>query len=114
VTEIDPCARTVEWGEATYPLNLNHVWVRRVLDYRGVNGRPAPALLAGFVSGAYSIEDVERTLELGLIGGGMDEQKANALLDAYVRGKPVMANAASAAELLGGLYMGKKNDDASA
>ena len=104
--QVDPCARTVQWGEATYPLNLSHPWVRRVLDYRGVNGKPTPAVLLGFGSGAYSIEDVERVLELGLIGGGMAEPEAGALLDAYVRGKPIAANAGIAADLLGGLYMG--------
>jgi hypothetical protein len=112
-SEVDPCARTVEWGGATYNLNLNHPWVRRVLNYRGVNGKPTPALLLGFGSGAYSIEDIDRVLELGLVGGGMDEREAGALLDTYVRGKPIATNAGIAAELLGGLFM-EKNDDASA
>jgi hypothetical protein len=110
VTEIDPCARTITWGEQTHSLNLNHPWVRRVLSYRGINGKPAASLLLGFETGAYSIEDIERLLELGLIGSGMPERDADKLLDQHVRGKPVAANAAVAADLLMALYVGKPDD----
>jgi hypothetical protein len=103
----DPCARTVTWGEQTYTLNLNHPWVHRVLSYRGINGRSAPAVLLGFEAGAYSIDDVERILELGLIGAGLDEGEADKLLAAHVRGKPVAANAGIAAAALVGLLMGE-------
>ncbi|MET4217855.1 hypothetical protein ABIB00_003067 [Bradyrhizobium sp. LB14.3] len=107
MSEVDPCARTITWGERTYNLNLNHPWVRRVLSYRGINGKPAASLLLGFETGAYSIDDIERLLELGLIGTGVPERDADKLLDQHVRGGPIAANAAAAAGLLMALYVGK-------
>jgi len=110
----DPCARTIEFSGQSYNLNLNHPWVRRVLSYRGINSKPPAAVLLGFETGAYTIEDVERVLELGLIGAGMDEREADRLLDDHVRRKPIAENAGTAAALLAALYIGKPNDHASA
>ncbi|OAF13921.1 GTA-gp10 family protein [Bradyrhizobium neotropicale] len=110
MSEVDPCARTITWGEQTYGLNLNYPWVRRVLSYRGINGKPPASLLLGFETGAYSIDDIERILELGLIGSGMSERDADKLLDQHVRGAPVAANAAVAADVLMALYVGKPDD----
>ncbi|TAI63460.1 gene transfer agent family protein [Bradyrhizobium sp. Leo170] len=116
MSESDPCARTIVWSGETYILNLSHKWVRRVLGYRGINGRPPAAVLLGFETGAYTVDDVERILELGLIGSGMDERDADKLLDQHVRGKPIAANAVIAFEVLAALFVGKvqTNVDASA
>lgn len=107
----DPCVRSVTWGGETYSVNLNNSWVRRVLNFRGINGKPPAVLMFGFETGAYSIEDVETILELGLIGAGMSERDADQLLDAHVRDKPIVENARSAAELLSALFVGTPNDD---
>ncbi len=106
----DPCARTTEWDGQTFDLNLNHPWVRRVLSYRGIGGRPPAAVLLGFETGAYTLDDVERILELGLIGAGMVEREADQVLAAHVRTKPIGGNAGTAAALLAALYIGKPND----
>lgn len=113
MTEVDPCARAITWGEQTYDLNLNHPWVRRVLSYRGIpgpNGNSPAACLARFEAGNYSTDDIERVLELGLIGAGMPEVHADKLLDQHVRGKPIASNAGAAAALLIGFYVGKPAD----
>ena len=110
----DPCARTVTWGDQPYSLNLNHPWVRKVLSFQGINGKQPAACLAGFEIGAYSIDDVERILELGLIGAGTSEREADKLLDQHVRSKPIGENAGAAAAVLAALYLGNPNDDASA
>jgi hypothetical protein len=102
MSEADPCAREIVWGEQTYTLNLNHPWVRKVLSLRGIK------------TGNYSIEDVERVLELGLIAS-MPEREADKLLDAHVRNQPIAPNATIAADLLLALYTGKPaNANASA
>jgi tail tube GTA-gp10-like protein len=109
LSEADPCARSIEWAGATHSLNLNHPWVRRVLSIRGIpgpNGSSLAACLSRFEAGNYSTDDVERVLELGLIGGGMSERDADKLLDAHVRGKPIATNAGAAASALIGLFMG--------
>lgn len=114
MSEVNPCARTITWGNQTYDLNLNHPWVRRVLSYRGINGKPPGAVLLGFETGAYTLDDVDRILELGLIGAGQEEREADKLLDVNVRTKPIAENAGTAAALLVALYVGKPNDHASA
>jgi tail tube GTA-gp10-like protein len=117
MSEADPCARTVTWDEQTYNLNLNHPWVRKVLNFRGisgVNGSSPAACLGRFEAGSYTLGDVERVLELGLIGAGTSEREADTLLDQHVRHGPIGANAAVAANLLVALFVGKPNADTSA
>lgn len=109
----DPCARSVTWGDETYSLNLNHPWVRNVLNYRGLpgpNGNTPAACLARFEAGNFSTDDVERVLELSLVGAGMAEHEAEKLLDAHVRGKPIAINAGTAAAVLVGLFVGTPNE----
>ncbi|WP_375763085.1 gene transfer agent family protein [Bradyrhizobium sp. Pha-3] len=114
MSEIDLCAQTITWGDQAYTVNLNHPWVRRVLSFAGVNGKPPATLLLGFETGSYTIEDVERILELGLIGAGVSEREADQLLNDHVRTKPIAENAGTAAAILFALYAGKPNADASA
>jgi hypothetical protein len=111
----DECARTVQWGESTYNLTLNHPWVRSVLSYRGIpgeNGSSLASVMNRFETGNYSLEDVERVLELSLIGGGMSERDADALLNQHVRGKPIGGNAGFAAGLLVALFIGANKETA--
>lgn len=111
----DECARTVKWGETEYNLTLNHPWVRNVLNYRGIpgeNGSSLASVTNRFETGTYSIEDVERILELGLIGGGMSERDADALLSQHVRGQPLVENAGIAAGLVVALFMGANKEAA--
>jgi hypothetical protein len=107
----------VTWGGTTYNLTLNHAWVRNVLSFRGIpgdNGSSLASVMNRFETGSYSLEDVERVLELGLIGSGMSEGDANALLDQHVRSQPIAGNAGVAAGLLVALFMGASRADAAA
>jgi hypothetical protein len=111
----DECARTVQWGETEYSLTLNHPWVRNVLNYRGIpgdNGSSLTSVMNRFETGSYSLEDVERILELSLIGGGMSERDADALLNQHVRTKPIADNAGIAAGLVVALFLGANRDAA--
>nr|WP_292617696.1 GTA-gp10 family protein [Nitrobacter sp. 62-23] len=56
-----------------------------------------------FVEKIYSAEDVENVIVLGLIGGGMPEDEAFALVDEHVHGKPLDANAQIASETIAAL-----------
>lgn len=110
----DQCAREVTWSGTTYALNLNHPWVRNVLSFRGIpgeNGSSLAACLSRF-EGSYSLEDVERVLELGLIGGGNSERDTDALLNQHVRHEPIAVNAGIAAGLLVALFMGQNKEAA--
>lgn len=108
----DKCARVITWAGGTHTFNLNHAWVRNVLSFRGIpgaNGSTPAACLARFDAGNFSIDDVERVLELGLIGGGMSERDVEALLDAHVRSKPLAPNVMVAVEVLAALFVGDAN-----
>ncbi|WP_061848517.1 gene transfer agent family protein [Bradyrhizobium sp. DOA1] len=95
--------REITWAGGTHKFDLGHPWVRRVMSYRG----PAPAAaLARFEAGNYTPEDVERLIELGLIGGGVAEREVEALLDQYVRHKPLAPNVIIASTVLAALFVG--------
>jgi hypothetical protein len=108
----DKCARAITWAGGTHTFNLNHPWVRNVLSFRGIsgpNGDTPAACLSRFDQGNFSIDDVERVIELGLIGGGMAERDVETLLDANVRGKPLAPNILIATEVLAALFVGDAN-----
>jgi len=56
-----------------------------------------------FLEKVYSATDVENVIALGLIGGGMAEDEAFALVDEHVANKPLEANALIASETIAAL-----------
>ena len=109
MTETSKCARIVKWAGGTQTFDLSHPYVWSVLSIRGlpgVNGATPVACLARFDSGNYSLDDVERVLELGLIGGGSSKAEANKLLTDHVRGKPILPSALLAMQVLSALFVG--------
>jgi hypothetical protein len=111
----DKCARVITWAGGTHAFNLNHPWVRNVISFRGIpgpNGDTPAACLSRFDAGNYTIDDIERVIELGLIGGGMPERDVDALLDAHVRSKQLAPNVLIATEVLAALFVGDANASA--
>lgn len=104
--------REITWAGGTHKFDLGHPWTRRVISWRGINGHGPAALLARFGADSYSPDDVERVIELGLIGGGMPERDVDASLDAHVRGKPMATSVALASAILATLLVGADNADA--
>ncbi|WJR76017.1 gene transfer agent family protein [Bradyrhizobium sp. NP1] len=105
----DQCAREITWAGGTHTFTLNHPWVRNVLSFRGIpgpGGNSPAACLAQFEAGNYSPDDVERVIELGLIGGGTPEREVEALLDTHVRNKPLGPNILIAHQVLAALFVG--------
>ncbi|MEY9185331.1 hypothetical protein ABIG06_006830 [Bradyrhizobium sp. USDA 326] len=99
-------SREITWAGGTHKFDLGHPWVRRVMSYRG----PVPAaLMVRLEARTYSAEEIERLIELGLIGGGMPERDVDALLDAHVRGKPLAPNVMLASAVLSALFVGADN-----
>lgn len=108
MSDDDKCARTFEWAGGTHTFNLNHPWVRAVLAHRGIRDPldTPPACLLRFDQGTYSEIDIERVIELGLVGGGMSERDVETLLDQHVRSKPLAPIAMLAAQVLSAFFVG--------
>ena len=113
----DDCAREIVWAGGTHIFSLNHPWVKRFLSVRGLPGQfgdtPA-ACLRRFHETVQSDADVERIMELGLIGGGLTRPEASALLDQHVRGKPIAPNALIAFQVIAALFVGEADGNAAA
>lgn len=97
------CAREITWAAGTHTFDLND---KRVLLMMQVLGFSPAASFRRFQDEVYSPEDVERIIEFGLIGGGMSRGEARAIIEAHVNGKPLMANALLAANVLAALFVG--------
>ncbi|MET4216073.1 hypothetical protein ABIB00_001260 [Bradyrhizobium sp. LB14.3] len=105
----DKCARSITWAGGTQTFTLAHPYVQRVLSWRGIpgpGGSSIAAVMARFEASNYSASDVERLIELALVGGGTPEREVEALLDAHVRGKPLAPNVLIASEVLAALFVG--------
>ncbi|WP_439374947.1 gene transfer agent family protein [Bradyrhizobium sp. DASA03120] len=102
----DKCAREINWAGGTHTLTLADRWVQRVVSWRGINGYSPSAALARFETGSYTADDVERVIELGLLGGQTPEREVEALLDTHVRGKPLAPNVLIAHQVLAALFVG--------
>lgn len=72
---------------------------------QGQYGDTPAACLKRFDQSVYSLTDVERVIELGLWGGGMQPADVVSLSDRFVRGKPLAANASLAFEVLAALFV---------
>jgi len=108
----DKCALEVEWAGGTHVFSLGHPWVQRVLTYRGLPSGVTPAgCFVQFGDASYKSEDVERIIELALIGGGMSENDAIALMEAHVYGKPLATNAMLASGILKAFILGAHQSD---
>lgn len=122
----NPCARAIMFGGEMRVFNLNTPRVIALVDgdplakrsltlfrrlgalspLAGQYGNTFSACLKRFEQGVYSVSDVERIIALGLIGAGMRESEAFALLDQHVVGKPIFENAVIAYGVLVGLFAG--------
>jgi hypothetical protein len=127
----NPGARKIEFAGKTRIFNLNEPKVLAMIaggaklkqvarmvtiarlgigraPFAGQYGDSPAACHRRFVEKVYSAEDVENVIALGLIGGGMPEDEAFALIDEHVHGKPLEANAQIASETIAALAGAEK------
>lgn len=84
-------ARDITWSGGTHRFDLNSTrvqWMVRNEPFPGQFGGTAAACLKRFEDGVYSIADIERVMEIGLIGGGKSPDEAERIVGDGVRGKP--------------------------
>jgi hypothetical protein len=77
--------------------------------FPGQYGPTPAAAFKRFDEGVYAPNDIEQVLRLGLIGGGLSENKADALIAEHVTGQPLAANAVVAFNVLAALFVGEQD-----
>jgi hypothetical protein len=106
-SETTSAPKPMIWAGGEHVFNLNHPWVRNVLSVRGLPGdygSTPSACYRRFTESIWSEADVERVIELGLIGGGLSRAEAENLVDRFVRSRPVLENSATAFSVLATLF----------
>lgn len=127
----NPCARQISFAGKVRTFNLNDPKVSAMIaggaklkqvsrmvtiarlgigraPLAGQYGDTAMACHRRFLEKIYSATDVENVITLGLIGGGMAEDEAFALVDEHVVGKPLEASALIASETIAALFADKE------
>lgn len=108
MTDSTDTAAPITWTGGQHPMTLLHPWVRANLSVRGLPGdygSSPSACFKRFNEGLWNIDDVERVIELGLIGGGMSRRAAADLVEKFVRSRPLMENAHPALVVLSTLIV---------
>jgi hypothetical protein len=107
MTDMSNARKPMKWSGGEHVFTLNHQWVRNVLSIRGLPGdygsTPA-ACFKRFEQGIFSTDDVERIIYLGLIGGGLSLNEADALVQKFVRLRPLLDNSSTAFSVLATLF----------
>jgi hypothetical protein len=126
---MNQCAREVTWAGGVHVFNLNDPRVLKVLNgdpeavkilrtrtgvftlepLRGQFGDTPAACFRRFQEGVYSLPDIERVLLYGLWGGGIKFGEADALVEEFVRNRPIHQNAVIAFGVLADLFVGASN-----
>lgn len=88
----------IPWADAKYLFKMG--WEQLALLQEATDCGPL-FVLERLASKQVRLEDIEHTIRLGLIGGGMEPTKALQLVEAYVKKRPVMENIPLAYAVLG-------------
>lgn len=102
--------KMITWAGGSHAFDLTSRRVSWMLlqaqhPFPGQYGTTPAACLKRFEESVYSPDDIERVIRIGLIGGGMSEDEADALVFEHVRGKPQSANATVAFSVLASLFV---------
>ena len=106
-------AREITWAGGVHTFDLNSRRVSWMLQqaqhpFPGQYGSTPAACLKRFDEQVYSPDDIERAIRIGLIGGGMADTGADALIAEYVRGKPLAPNAVLAHAVITALFISEE------
>lgn len=95
----------ITWAGGTHNFDLRAPRVRWMLSdaqhpFPGQYGSTPAAAMKRFDESVFSPDDVERVLKLGLIGGGLSETEADAVIAEHVHGKAMGPSANTAFAVL--------------
>ena len=87
------CAREITWagGSQTFDLGSRRVsWMLRQErhPFPGQFGDTPAACLRRFEEGVQSPDDIERVIEIALLGGGLSQAEVHAIIAEHVHGQP--------------------------
>lgn len=106
-------AREITWAGGVHTFDLNSRRVSWMLQqaqhpFPGQYGSTPAACLKRFEEQIFSPDDIERVTRIGLIGGGMSESDADALIAEHVTGKPLATSAILAHTVITALFIGQE------
>lgn len=104
----------ITWAGGTHVFDMNSRRVSWMLQqsrhpFPGQYGDTPAACYRRFEEQVYAPDDVHRVLRVGLIGGGMSEPDADAVIATHVIGKPLAPSAVVAVAVLSALFVGAIN-----
>lgn len=105
-------AITIPWADAEYTFDLRLGEVRKLQAQTGLG---VPALLRNLQSDNYKVDDFRETILQGLLGGGMDVERARGLVKKWVDQRPARENVIPAISILMAWLVGipeRKNPEA--
>lgn len=88
----------LDFGDGTYKFRLP--WGQLSALQEACDAGPY-LVYTRLLTGAWRMEDISNTIRLGLIGGGLEPQKALALVRTYVEARPPLETIAIAQGVLG-------------
>jgi hypothetical protein len=88
---------TFDWADGPHAFRL--AW-GQLAELQELTGCGPQFLLTRLMDGAWRAGDLSETIRLGLIGGGMEPLKALALVDRYVKERPLLESLAPAKAIL--------------
>lgn len=97
----------LDWADGTYEFALRWGELSELQDIC----KAGPfVVLARLSAGQWLIEDISAVIRLGLIGAGVEPQKALKLVQTYVEARPPMENASFAQGILNVALMGAPDE----
>lgn len=90
-------AISLDWGDNTYTFRLNWKQIEELEERTGLG---CQALLESIANGTHKDTHLWHAIRLGLIGGGMKEEKALDLCRRYVAGRPLQESIAPAFQII--------------
>lgn len=99
---------TLDFGDGTYHFRLGWGEIEILQEERNLGPY---VILDRLLNGQWWEQDIEATIRLGLIGGGMDPAAALKLTRVYVKGRPPLHNLPLAQRVMGAGLVGAADED---
>lgn len=99
---------TLTWADDDYTFRLP---IKQLMELQELCDAGPSYTMARLQQGTWTVQDVRETIRLGLIGGGMEADKALRLVRNYVDDEPLLPNAMTAEAIIAAAIVGVEEED---